>query len=87
MRKSFEITSDLEFYCYLKATLEPTYQIIAEPSKSYYSEWNYYYLVIKDDCVVEEICGSYQEIQTGYLVSLAKTLIMRLKGDNHAYWQ
>ena len=39
----FEITSDLEFYCYLKYHLPEGYEIVAEPQKSYGSENVFHY--------------------------------------------
>ena len=75
METRFEIKSDLEFYCYLKANLPDGYTIIAEPEKTYFNEWQYCYKLFYQNKLLDTYSGSYKDIETGYLVKKAKQLI------------
>ncbi len=75
---SFEIENDFEFYCFLKARLPKQYQVIAEPSTSYYSEWMYNYQIFLDGKLIDEIKGNFKEVKPGELVSKANEILNRL---------
>lgn len=76
----FEITSDYEFYCYLKARLPQPYRIVAEPSTKYYSEWMFHYRILKGDELIDECSGNYKEIEPGSLIKRANQLMAQLGG-------
>ena len=71
----FEIKSDVEFYCYLKAHLPGEYTIVSEPQKSYYSEWHFHYKIYHRDKLFEEYIGSFKDLEKGYLVREAKQVL------------
>jgi len=75
MTIGFELTSDLEFYCYLKAHLPDDYTIEAEPDRAYYSEWHYCYIVRHQECRVAEIRGDFRETETGALIAEAERIL------------
>lgn len=71
----FEIESDLEFYCFLKAHLPAEYTIVSEPQKAYYSERYFHYKIYHEDTLFKEYTGSFDEIEEGYLVGEAKKIL------------
>jgi len=71
----FEITSDFEFYCYLKAHLPAKYTIVSKPLKSYYSERYFRYLIHKEGKFFKEYTGSFDDIEKEYLVGEAKKIL------------
>lgn len=75
----FDISSDLEFYCYLKMHLPDGYRIVAEPQKSYYSEWDFSYAVCYEEQLLREYAGDFREIEPGYLVREAKQLLASIR--------
>ena len=76
---NFNIENDFEFYCFLKANLPNSYKIISEPSKNYYSEWQYDYKIFHKNILIEEIKGNFKEIEDGELVRKAIQIINKLK--------
>jgi len=78
MIQRFQIKSNLEFYCYLKAHLQGSYEVIAEPSKSYYSEWHYHYKILKEGEILREFEGDFRELEDGELVSKGKKVLQEL---------
>lgn len=83
MSVKFEITSDFEFYCYLKAHLPDGYSIVSEPEKLYYSEWFFNYKIYKQDKIWKEYSGNFNNLDSGFLVKEAKQLIKELE-QSHA---
>jgi len=75
MQQRFDITSNFEFYCYLKAHLPTGYSIVPEPSASYYTEWAFQYFIYCGDELFMEFCGNYLAIGSGYLVREAKRIL------------
>jgi len=71
----FEISSDLEFYCYLKASLPAGYEILALPSSSYYSEWAFCYMLYHKGRLLEEFAGDFRDLAEGSLVDQAKRIL------------
>lgn len=71
----FEIKSDYEFYCYLKAMLPKEYSIVCEPEKSYYSEWSFHYIIYHAGKLFREFEGNFLEIEKGSLVTEAKSVL------------
>lgn len=65
---AFEMTSDFEFYCFLKASLPEGYSIEAEPSTAYYSEWQYHYRILRAGAPWREYRGDFQSLEPGALV-------------------
>lgn len=75
MDVKFEINSDSEFYCYLKAHLPGEYTIVSEPQKSYYSEWHFHYQIYRRDKLLKEYIGDFEDIEKGYLEREAKQIL------------
>lgn len=75
----FTITSDYEFYCYLKIHLPTEYSIVSEPEKSYYSEWSFHYILYHNDRVIKEYKGNFQDIQKGCLVKEAEAILKKIR--------
>ena len=75
MDTRFEINSDSEFYCYLKAHLPSEYTIVSEPQKSYYSEWYFGYKIYHKGELFKEYSGDFRDIEKGYLVREAKQIL------------
>lgn len=75
----FKITSDYEFYCYLKANLPKGFAIEAEPDTSYYSEWKYRYILYHGDRALKEFAGNFKEIKKGSLVEEAERTLKNIK--------
>jgi hypothetical protein len=71
----FEIKSDYEFYCYLKAKLPNEYTIVSEPEKSYYSEWYFHYIIYRDGKLFKEFKGNFLEIEKDSLIGEAKSVL------------
>ena len=71
----FEIKSDYEFYCFLKAHLPSDYSIVAEPEKSYYSEWSFHYKIFHNNNLLSEYKGDFLDTEKGYLVNEAKRIL------------
>lgn len=82
MSLKFNINSDLEFYCFLKAHLNDEYTIISEPQKSYYSEWDFCYKILRKGSVIEEYNGNFKSIQEGFLVNEAMKLLKKIESKN-----
>ena len=76
----FELTSDLEFYCYLKVHLPDDYTIEAEPDGAYYSEWYYCYIVRHQERRVAEIRGDFRKIEAGTLIAEAERILREARG-------
>jgi len=75
MQLKFDITSALEFYCYLKAHLPGGYEIISEPRVSYYSEWFFHYRIFHEGKQFARYSGSFLTTEPGYLVREAKEIL------------
>ena len=75
MDVKFEIESNYEFYCYLKAHLPKEYLIVSNPEKSYYSEWHFNYKIYHKGEIFKEYIGNYKDIKKGYLVREAKQIL------------
>lgn len=75
MDTKFEIKSDFEFYCHLKAHLPSEYTIVSEPQKSYYSEWHFNYKICHKGKLFKEYIGSFKDIEQEYLVKEAKQIL------------
>jgi len=82
----FPLTSDLEFYCFLKLSLQRDYQIISEPRTSYYSEWEYCYKLYWNNEIVKTYEGNFLEIEPGMLVREAEILLQEL-GNPSVNWK
>ena len=64
--------SDLEVYCYLKKHLPPPYAIVAEPSTSYFSEWQYCYCLHQAGREIARWQGDFRTQTDGALVRRAE---------------
>lgn len=85
MNLKFMISSDLDFYCFLKAHLPSgDYTIVSEPQKSYYSEWDFCYKIFRNETLVAEYDGNFKSIEKGFLVSEAMEILKKIesKYDN-----
>jgi hypothetical protein len=74
-QRLFELETDLDFYCYLKAHLPGEYIIVSEPSKSYYSEWHFNYMIYYKGALFKEYSGNFNDLERGYLVRAAKKIL------------
>lgn len=70
--------TDNEAYCYLKLHLEPRFQIVAEPSVEYFSQWMYCYRVFDGHELVHELAGDLRNQASGSLSNQAKQLVSEL---------
>ena len=71
----FEITSDLEFYCYLKYHLPEGWEIVAEPQKGYYTEEVFHYKLYHNGQQVDECVGGFRGLKEGELIEAAKRIL------------
>ena len=79
MDRQFEISSDLEFYCYLKVHLPDGSTIVSEPKVSYYSEWYFAYRVFHHGKLWKEYAGDFKGIEPGSLVKEARQILESLR--------
>jgi hypothetical protein len=77
----FDISSDHEFYCFLKAHLPGEYSIVAEPEKGYFSQWRFHYLIYHKGRLIKEYEGSFLDIEDGSLVTEAGDMLAGAWGD------
>lgn len=75
----FNITSDFEFYCYLKANLPEGFTIQSEPETSYYSEWSYRYILYHGSEPIKKFEGKFKEIELGSLIEEAERVLRQIK--------
>lgn len=73
-----KIESDLEFYCYLKKNLPKRYQIISEPSTSYYSEWHFNYTILLEGKVYKKYTGDFRKLIKGKLIQEARSILIKV---------
>lgn len=72
------IEDDFEFYCYLKKGLPGDFQIFAQPSTAYFSEWFYEYNVYRNGILFRQYQGDFRYIRKGELVSAARQLMKEI---------
>jgi len=82
MNFKFEMNSDLDFYCFLKAHLRDDYTIVSEPQKSYYSEWDFCYKIFKKEVLFAEYNGNFKSIEKGFLVRKAMEILKKIESQN-----
>ena len=82
---SFKIAHNFEFYCYVKASLPDDYTIISEPSKNYFSEWEFHYKLYFGNKLIDEIKGDYRKIKDGELVSRGIQIIQKVNNRDNDY--
>ena len=80
-KRLFDLETDLDFYCYLKAHLPGEYIIVSEPSKSYYSEWHFNYMIYHKGELFKEYSGNFNELERGYLVREAKKILYNIGAE------
>ena len=80
-RRSFEIESDLEFYCYLKSNLPAGYSIVSEPQTGYFSEWQFRYVLRRGNEPLKVYAGDFRTIEKGLLVREAARLLAEAGGE------
>lgn len=80
--QGFPLESDLDFYCFLKLNLPAGYEIVAEPQKSYYSEWQFCYKVYRGPELLKTYEGNFRNLPPGSLVRSATALLSELPGTN-----
>ena len=78
----FTLSSDLDFYCFLKADLPAGYEIIAEPQTGYYTEWQFCYKVYRGPQLIKTYEGNFRNLSPGSLVQSAKALLAELQGES-----
>jgi hypothetical protein len=71
----FELTSDIEVYCYLKTRLPRGFTVVSEPQTAYYSEWLFHYKVFCGDRIIREYKGDFRNLEKGSLVKAARELL------------
>jgi hypothetical protein len=67
--------SDLEVYCFLKYHLPFPYRIEAEPKTAYFSEWQYCYLLYRENEQVARWEGEFSKASEGTLVEKAARFV------------
>jgi hypothetical protein len=82
MNLKFAISSDLDFYCFLKAHLQGAYTIVSEPEKSYYSEWDFCYKILKNEVLFAEYNGNFKTIEKGSLVREAMEVLKQIESEH-----
>lgn len=75
MKKEFTMESNNDFYCYIKSNLPKGFKIKTEPSKSYYSQWKFRYILFKENEKIKEIKGDYRKIKNDELKKTASEII------------
>jgi hypothetical protein len=75
----FELTSDLEVYCYLKISLPHGFSVVAEPRAAYYSEWLFHYKIYHGDTLYREFQGDFRSLEAGSLVKSACQLLQEAR--------
>ena len=74
----FLMTSDQDVYCFLKAELEPTYRVLAQPQSGYFSQWLFCYRILHGDDFVAELSGDFRDVSEGSLMLQAREIVERL---------
>ena len=74
---NFSFDSNLDFYCFVKHHLPEGAEIQAMPSRSYYSEWHYCYVVTYPDGTEETVAGDFRELQEMELFDVARRILSR----------
>jgi hypothetical protein len=82
MNLKFAISSDLDFYCFLKAHLPDKYIIISEPRRSYYSEWDFCYRIFKKEALFAEYVGNFKSIKKGFLTNEAMEIMKKIESED-----
>lgn len=70
-----DLDSDSDFYAFVKSKLPDNFKIISEPSPAYFSEYLFHYKLMYNDCEYFEIKGDFREIEEGYLIKLASSIL------------
>lgn len=65
-------------YCYLKQSLEPDYEVIAEPQLGYFSQWKFCYRIIQAEQIVADLQGDFRNISEGDLIRKAHAIVNEL---------
>jgi len=73
--------NDSNAYCYLKQKLEPRFQVVAEPSTDYFSEWRYCYRVLDGNQPVHELRGDFRDFRPGEVIDAARRIVANLIGE------
>ena len=81
-KEPFPLSSDLEFYPFLKRNLPDAYEIIAKPRTAYYSEWLFCYEVYRGSDLLETYEGDFRDLPAGTLINAAKSLLKKLEVSN-----
>jgi hypothetical protein len=76
---SFPLESDLDFYCFLKLNLPAGWEIVAEPHKNYYSEWQFCYRVYRNHELLKTYEGDFRDVPKGSLIQTAADLLATIE--------
>ena len=71
----FEIESDAEAYCFLKASLTPIYTVTLLPRSDYFAQWQYHYQVSSGHELLHELRGDFRTILPGSLAAQAVRIV------------
>lgn len=82
MKLKFTMSSDLDFYCFLKAHLGDGYTIVSEPQKSYYSEWDFCYKIFERQALLAEYTGNFKSLEKGVLVKEAMEILKKIESKH-----
>jgi hypothetical protein len=72
---SFELTDNNQVFCWLRKSLEPEFEVIAEPSAGYFSEFLYCYRVLDGGRILKEFRGDFRSLQRGQLEDEARAFV------------
>ena len=70
-----ELTSDLEFYCFLKMSLPAGFSIAVDPPAGYFTEWFFCYTVYWGSVLFRRIEGDFRSIIPGTLIHSASAIL------------
>lgn len=82
---SFSPNRNEDVFCYLKAALEPEYQVTAHPVAGYFAQQRFCYRVWDGRTVRHELSGDFRTLKTGELVCRATRLVSELGGQKTSH--
>jgi hypothetical protein len=79
---NFRIETDAEAYCFLKASLTPSYIVTALPQTDYFSQWLFHYRVSSGHRILHELRGDFRTIIPGSLAAQAVRIVRSLNAPS-----
>ncbi|GAB5444495.1 MAG: hypothetical protein Fues2KO_48440 [Fuerstiella sp.] len=82
--RTFHPTQLDEVYCFLKAKLEPDYQVSAAPEAGYFAQHQFCYRICRNGQMLAEMQGNVRDSDLSEVVSTAVQLVSELRSDTKA---